>query len=156
MAKLPLTVRILAQYREVMALRRRTVEQSWHLGAALTELKDSMFHGDWLPWLDEYQVSRDIAQQCMRLFDEYDIQGITAFASVHAALKECRGQRAPTVPLPAPKLPDVVRRLEYRAGALVEKAEHWHSMHEKGREEWWTDYKELGQQVLSTARRRRE
>ena len=147
--------RILTQYQEVMALRRRTVEQSWHLGKALTELKDSMFHGNWLPWLDEHQVSRDIAHQCMRLFEKYDIREVTEFASVHAALKACRTQRDERALLPPPSLPDVVRRLEYRVSALSEKAGQWPRMNERGRENWWRDYEQLGKQVVDTARRRR-
>ena len=75
-------------FTEFHQLARRTVEQAWECGRLLTELKETMEHGTWLPWLEENDISRRTASHFMRLHHAYPQMGkLGVFGSVDAALK---------------------------------------------------------------------
>ena len=74
-------------FTEFRQFARRTVEQAWECGRLLTELKEVMEHGAWLPWLEKNEISWNIAKRLMRLHREYQIVQVALFDSVDAALK---------------------------------------------------------------------
>ena len=74
-------------FTEFLQLARRTVEQAWECGRLLTELKEVMEHGAWLPWLEKNKISQRTAHRLMQLHLEYQISQLGEFGSVDAALK---------------------------------------------------------------------
>ena len=74
-------------FTEFRQLARRTVEQAWECGRLLTELKEVMEHGAWLPWLEENEIPRRTASHFMRLHHAYQMGKLDRFGSVDAALK---------------------------------------------------------------------
>ena len=57
----PVSAELLNRFREhygnFTSLGRRTVEAAWHAGTTLVEIKTTMKHGQWLPWLASEGVS---------------------------------------------------------------------------------------------------
>ena len=74
-------------FTEFRQLARRTVEQAWECGRLLTELKEVMEHGAWLPWLEANEISKSMAYRLIELYQGYETSQLGNFDSVAAALK---------------------------------------------------------------------
>lgn len=74
-------------WKSIHHLRRRTLEEAWEFGGALTVIKKELGYGDWMRWLDEVGISHDVANRCIRVNKGYDFPQIAEFDSVHEALK---------------------------------------------------------------------
>ena len=78
--------RVRLHWKEFNTFGRRTVEAAWHCGKALAEVKESLPHGSWLPWLESEGIERHQAARLMS-FSEHQMEQIVPFDSVDAALK---------------------------------------------------------------------
>jgi hypothetical protein len=68
-----LTQRINEKYREVEEMHRSTVEGAIELGGMLIEKKESLAHGEWLPWVKQYFEGSDRhARRFMELYRDRD------------------------------------------------------------------------------------
>ena len=78
---------ILTHWHNFHQLARRTVEEAWHTGRCLNELKAGINHGDWLPWLKQAGIPERTAQRLMLIAEKYQIRQAVVFESVDEALK---------------------------------------------------------------------
>lgn len=62
-----LAAKIRAEHKAVTAALSTAVEHALQAGAYLTEAKDKLQHGQWLPWLERCGISRRTAQLYMQL-----------------------------------------------------------------------------------------
>ena len=88
------SVELLDRFREhygkFTSLGRRTVEAAWHAGTALCEIKASLPHGRWLPWIKSEGVADRTADRLMQLA-RFEIRQVGEFGSVDAVLKALSG-----------------------------------------------------------------
>ena len=83
-------------YASMRILGRRTVEQAWRAGEALTEVKAAMPHGAWLPWLEANDLPVRTAQRLMELPVLYPkCDNVVAFETVQAALEAAKPEPEP-------------------------------------------------------------
>lgn len=66
-----LEARTVLAWTEFRQLARRTVQEAWGCGRLLHDLKHTLDHGEWLPWLDDHQVPARTAQRLVRLYLAY-------------------------------------------------------------------------------------
>ena len=72
---------------------RRTVEQAWELGKTLRDVKASVRHGAWLPWLGKIDLEPRTAQRCMELYDGFpEKRRVSHFGSIAQALRQLSSQ----------------------------------------------------------------
>ena len=72
---------------------RRAVEDAWQCGIALDEIKASLPHGAWHPWLESKDIPKRTAARFMQLTREIQIGQLGRFDSVDAALKSVDKRR---------------------------------------------------------------
>ena len=95
--------RITEQLDQFRDLAQRTVRQAWYIGETLHEAKGLLDHGQWLPFLDAYSISHDIAKRFLKLHREYpDFNLIAHYDSVEAALKAIPKEVKPPSDPPKP------------------------------------------------------
>ena len=73
---------------------RRTAVDMWHLGRGLRSIRNEMRHGEFRPFLAEIGMGRTMAQECMALFDGYQMTALRSFATKDAALRALPPKRA--------------------------------------------------------------
>jgi hypothetical protein len=61
-----LAAKVQAEHKAVTAALSKAVEHALQAGAYLTEAKESLPHGQWLPWLERCEVSRRTAPKSTR------------------------------------------------------------------------------------------
>jgi hypothetical protein len=62
-----LAAKVKAEHKAVTAALSKAVEHALNAGAYLAEAKETLKHGQWLPWLERCQISRRTAQLYMQL-----------------------------------------------------------------------------------------
>ena len=115
-------------YAEVQSYGRRTVEAAWHAGRALVEVKASLPHGEWLPWLDRQGVSKGAADRFMKLAQELQIPQLGEFASitdaVESAQKAKKAREAAEAEAERERRKTEAEEAEAEAREARERAEH--------------------------------
>lgn len=79
--------RAVSLWNEMHQLARKTVRVAWECGEALAEVKGSLEHGEWLPWLESHGINDRTAQRLMQLCDGYETRQLVEFHSVDEAIK---------------------------------------------------------------------
>ena len=97
-------VAILA-FAEFATLARRSVAQAWKAGEALRAVKEDkdLPHGEWLPWLEENEISRRTATRLIRLSNEFEMGQLGPFASFDEAYKAIPKALPPAPPEASPE-----------------------------------------------------
>ena len=98
----PPQARVLFLIQEFTISFRRSLELAVDLGEALTELKASLPHGEWVPWLDAYApFGERMAQHLMYLWQRRnDISGLPPDTGIGAAIKWLQARNRTPRPTP--------------------------------------------------------
>jgi Protein of unknown function (DUF3102) len=67
---------------------KKTIGAAWDAGEILTELKNRLGHGEWLPYLKEIKLGERQAQKYMKLFNDYDREAAIEYKAINAALED--------------------------------------------------------------------
>ena len=107
---------------------RSAVQHAMRAGELLTQAKDTLPHGAWLPWLrDNFELSQQTASEYMRLFSNYGTSRNLP-PSINAALKQiAKPPKTQSRPEPSAQRPPVHDKREPEiialpASAVVEEA----------------------------------
>ncbi len=79
--------RAIKHFRSAHQFRRRTLEEVWKCGQALSVVRNQLSRGEWMPWLDEVGITHDTGSRWIRLAAHYESSQLADFGSVDAALK---------------------------------------------------------------------
>ena len=79
--------RAIKHFRSAHRYRRRSLEEAWTCGRALSEVRDLMDHGGWENWLESVRIARSTGHRWIRLSEQYEMSQLGTFGSVDAALK---------------------------------------------------------------------
>ena len=63
------------------------VQEAWKCGCALIKLKESLAHGDWLPWIEIEGFGRETVRRWMIIAEKMTAGEIAKFTSVDAAIR---------------------------------------------------------------------
>lgn len=81
-----LTAVAVDHHRKAFQAARVAVEEAWHCGDALNEIKPLVGHGNWLPWLEKHGIAHDRAKAWMKLARRYTLAATARFDNVTDAL----------------------------------------------------------------------
>ena len=79
---------ILSHFQNSRQLAKRTVEEVWHTGRWLNELKEHIPHGQFMHWLKHAGIAQTTANRYMRVAAEYKLCQVGELVSVDDAIKK--------------------------------------------------------------------
>ena len=65
----------------------QALHDAWNAGAILNAARPRFAHGEWLPWLDEQNISRSTARRYMKLADQYEYRQLAKVDSINSAIR---------------------------------------------------------------------